>query len=56
MLRIIEKKFLEIILLTIQGHMFEVCTMVSEIHDNVDWDIDVKIFVKLEAELSVKEL
>ena len=36
--------------------MFEMFTMVYEIHDNVDLVLDVKSFVELEAELNMKEL
>ena len=44
------------IIITIQGHMFDIYSMVSEMHDNVDWVLGVKDIVELEAEKSIREL
>ena len=41
------------LILKIQGHMFEIYTMVSEIHDNVDLVLGVKNLVELEGEISM---
>ena len=42
--------------MTIQGHIFEIYAMVSEIHDNVNLVLGVKNFVELEGEISIREL
>ena len=39
--------FIIVINITVQGHMFEICTMVSKIYNN---------FIDLEAQLSMMEL
>ena len=44
------------IMITIQGHMFEIYTMVPEIHDNVDFLLGVNNFVELEGEISMRYL
>ena len=44
------------IIITIQGHMFDIYSMVSEIHDSVDLVSSVKTFVQLEVEISIKLL
>ena len=36
--------------------MFEIYTIVSEIHDNIDSVLGVKDFVELEGEMSIREL
>ena len=44
------------IITMIQGHIFGIYTMVSEIHSNVDLGLGVKNFVELRAELNMSEL
>ena len=44
------------IIITIQGHVFEIYTMVSEMHVNVDMDLGLKFFIELEVESSMREL
>ena len=44
------------IIITIEGHKFEINAMASEIHDNVDLVLGVKNFVELEGEISMREL
>ena len=44
------------IFITIHGHMFEIYTMVSEIHDNVNLILGVKNVIELEAEINMREL
>ena len=39
-----------------EDHMFEIYTMISEIHDNVDLVLGIKKFVYLEAEINMTEL
>ena len=41
---------------TIEGHIFEIYTMVSEIHDNIDLVLGIKIFFELQEETSMGEL
>ena len=41
---------------TIQGHMLEVYTVVSEIYNNVDLVLDIKNFVQVEVEISMRQL
>ena len=42
--------------MTIQGHIFEIYVMVSEIHDNVNLVLGVKTFMELDGEISMREL
>ena len=42
------------ILIIIQSHMFEIYTMVSTIHDNVNLFLGVIHFVELEAEKTMR--
>ena len=44
------------IIITIQGHMFQIYIMVSEIHENVGLALGIKIIVELEAAMSMREL
>ena len=44
------------VVVTIQGHGFVICIIVLEIHDNVDMVLCIKSCVKLEIELSVRDL
>ena len=37
-------------IITIQGHMFEICTEVSEVNGNVDFVLGVKNSTNFEAE------
>ena len=48
--------FIIFIIITIEGHIFEFYTVVSETHDNVNVVLGVKTFVELEVELSMREL
>ena len=41
---------------SIQDYMSEICTMVSEIHDNEDLVLGVKNFVESEGEISMEDL
>ena len=42
--------------LTIQGHIFEIYAMVSDIYDNVDLMLESKNFMELEGKISMREL
>ena len=44
------------IIVTIYGHMFELYTMVSEIHDNVDLVIGIQNFAELEGEIRMRRI
>ena len=44
------------LIITIQGHMFEIKTMLSKIHNNVDLVLGIKNFVELEGEIRMKGL
>ena len=46
--------FVTPIILTIQGHMFAIYTMVSEIYENIDLVLGVKNFIKFKEKLSIK--
>ena len=37
------------VIIDIQGHIFEIFTLVSEIHENVDLVLGIKIIFKLES-------
>ena len=43
------------IVITFQIHLFEIYTMVSEIHDNIYLVLSVKWVIELEAEISVRK-
>ena len=44
------------IIIKTRGHMFEIYIMVSEIYDSIDFVLDVKNVVELEAEISMRDL
>ena len=44
------------IIIIIQGHMHEINTVLSEIHEHGDLDLGVENFVELGAEISIREL
>ena len=48
--------FIISIIITILDHRLEIYTVLSEINDNVEFVLVVKIFVELEAELSTRKL
>ena len=50
----VEMLRIDAIIITIQGHMFEIYTMVYEIHDNIDLVLGVKYFIELGAEISMR--
>ena len=43
-------------IIIIQDHIFEIYTIVSEIHDNVDLVLRVKSLVQLEVEMNLGDL
>ena len=48
--------FLVLIIVTMQGHKFEIYPMVSEIHDNADLVLAVNHFIELKTDLSMRGL
>ena len=44
------------VIITIQGHLFEIYAIRSGIHDNVDLVLRVISFVELEGKISLREL